>query len=83
MLLPKRKKKFLYMLNKNGAYFSFKEQLKASVVDIVRERFLHKSPFTDKEELQVFLNDVYVLLTEQMHSTLNKVMLLITFKSVQ
>lgn len=32
-----RKKLFLFHLNKNGAYFTVKEQLKASVVEIVRE----------------------------------------------
>lgn len=32
-----RKKMFLFYLNKNGAYFTFKEQLKASIVQVVRE----------------------------------------------
>lgn len=32
-----RKKNFLFHLNKSGAYFYFKEQLKSSIVEIVRE----------------------------------------------
>jgi hypothetical protein len=32
-----RKKNFMFHLNKSGAYFFFKEQLKSSVVEVVRE----------------------------------------------
>lgn len=32
-----RKKNFLFHLNKSGAYFFFKEQLKSAVVEVVRE----------------------------------------------
>ncbi|RKO83360.1 hypothetical protein BDK51DRAFT_31766, partial [Blyttiomyces helicus] len=32
-----RKKKFLFHLNTSGAYFSFKEELKASVIEVVRD----------------------------------------------
>jgi hypothetical protein len=34
-----RKKNFMFHLNKSGAYFFFKEQLKSSVVEVVREVF--------------------------------------------
>ncbi|KAJ3259831.1 Cilia- and flagella-associated protein 70 [Boothiomyces macroporosus] len=68
-----RKKLFLYHLNKSGAYFSFKEQLKASVVKVVRERFRQKSPFTSQSEMQLFMSEIYVYFIEQMHVVINKI----------
>ncbi|KAI8929249.1 hypothetical protein BC831DRAFT_6458 [Entophlyctis helioformis] len=68
-----RKKLFMYHLNKSGAYFSFKEQLKASVVQVVRERFRRKSPFASQAELQLFTSEVYVYLIDQMHISINKI----------
>lgn len=67
-----RHKMFLYHLNKSGAYFSLKEQLKSTVVNIVRERFQKKSPFATKAELQLFMSEVYVYLVDQMHIAINK-----------
>ncbi|KAJ3371784.1 hypothetical protein HDU91_004929 [Kappamyces sp. JEL0680] len=69
----KRKKMFLFHLNKSGAYFNLKEQLKASVVQVVRERFKKKSPFTGKSELQLFMSEVYVYLIDEMHSVLGDI----------
>ncbi|KAI8901936.1 hypothetical protein BC833DRAFT_575629 [Globomyces pollinis-pini] len=66
-----RKKLFMYHLNKSGAYFSFKEQLKASVVQVVREKFKKKSPFSTKSELQLFMSEIYVYLIDQMHHVIN------------
>jgi hypothetical protein len=67
----KRKKLFMFHLNKSGAYFGFKEQLKASVVHIVRSRFAKKSPFTHNSDLQLFMSQVYVYLVDQMHVAIN------------
>ncbi|KAJ3279301.1 Cilia- and flagella-associated protein 70, partial [Blyttiomyces sp. JEL0837] len=67
-----RRKKFLYHLNKSGVYFSFKEKLKSAVVNVVRERFQKKSPFSATPELQLFLSEVYVYLMDQMHIAINK-----------
>jgi hypothetical protein len=69
----KRKKLFMFHLNKSGAYFHMKEELKAVVVQVVRERFNRKSPFTDKQELQLFMSQVYVYLISQMHGVINNV----------
>ncbi|KAI8835610.1 hypothetical protein BJ741DRAFT_607390 [Chytriomyces cf. hyalinus JEL632] len=74
----KRKKKFLFHLNKSGAYFNFKEQLKSSVVNVVRERFRKKSPFVSQAELQLFLSELYVYLLDQMHICMHKM-----FKDVE
>ncbi|KAJ1566520.1 Cilia- and flagella-associated protein 70, partial [Cladochytrium tenue] len=68
----KRHKKFLYHLNKSGAYFALKEQLKVTVVGIVRERFLRKNPFASKAEIQLFMSEIYVYLVDQMHIAINK-----------
>ncbi|KAJ3008042.1 UNVERIFIED_CONTAM: Cilia- and flagella-associated protein 70, partial [Siphonaria sp. JEL0065] len=68
----KRKKKFLFHLNKSGAYFNLKEQLKSSVVNVVRERFRKKSPFASQAELQLFLSELYVYLLDQMHISIHK-----------
>ena len=53
-----RRRKLLYELNSTGKYFAFKEQLKHSVIKIVREKFLRTSKFNNPDELQV----VYFLL---------------------
>ena len=46
-------------MNSSGKYFAFKEQLKHSVVKIVREKFLRTTGFTDKNELQVCFNLIF------------------------
>lgn len=53
-----RRKKLLFELNSTGKYFAFKEQLKNSVIKIVREKFLKTSALNDPEELQVINNFV-------------------------
>ena len=48
-----RRRKLLFELNSTGKYFAFKEQLKNSVIKIVREKFLRTSALSDPDELQV------------------------------
>jgi hypothetical protein len=48
-----RRQKLIYELNASGKYFAFKEQLKHSVVKIVREKYLKTTNFEDRQELQV------------------------------
>lgn len=50
---PSRRQSLIYHLNSSGRYFAFKEQLKHSVVKIVREKYLKTTNFTDKDDLQV------------------------------
>ncbi|XP_038074225.1 cilia- and flagella-associated protein 70-like isoform X4 [Patiria miniata] len=69
-----RRRKLTYELNSSGKYFAFKEQLKHSVVKIVREKYLKTSAFDNKEELQAFLSELYVFLVDQMHCGLGKVL---------
>ncbi|XP_071787792.1 cilia- and flagella-associated protein 70-like isoform X3 [Asterias amurensis] len=69
-----RKRKLMYELNTSGKYFAFKEQLKHSVVKIVREKYLKTSAFNNKEELQAFLSELYVFLVDQMHAGIGKVL---------
>ncbi|KAJ3045423.1 Cilia- and flagella-associated protein 70 [Rhizophlyctis rosea] len=68
-----KRKRFLFHLNKSGAYFELKEHLKEAVVEVVRERFRRKSPFASKSELQLFMSEVYVYLVDQMHIAINKI----------
>ena len=68
-----QRKKLYYNLNESGAYFQLKEELKISVVEIVREHFCKKSPFATTAEMQRFLNEVYVFLMDKMHGVLNRV----------
>uniref|UniRef100_A0A8C5QWB7 Cilia and flagella associated protein 70 n=1 Tax=Leptobrachium leishanense TaxID=445787 RepID=A0A8C5QWB7_9ANUR len=70
--LEEQKCKLNYELNCTGKYFAFKEQLKHSVVKIVREKYLKTTAFQDPEQLQAFLSDLYVYLVDEMHLTLNK-----------
>ncbi|KAG5279454.1 hypothetical protein AALO_G00077950 [Alosa alosa] len=67
-----RKTHLLGELNYSGKYFAFKEQLKYSVVRIVREKMLRTEAFTDVEQLQAFLSQLYVFLVDEMHKALNK-----------
>ncbi|KAK3728400.1 hypothetical protein QZH41_017640 [Actinostola sp. cb2023] len=67
-----RRRKFLYELNTSGKYFAFKEQMKLSVIKLVREKYLKTSAFTDKEELHAFLSELYIFLVDQMHQALSK-----------
>jgi len=71
-----RRQKLIYELNSSGKYFAFKEQLKHSVVKIVREKYLKTSGFDDRQELQTFLSELYVYLIDQMHVSLGRVLAL-------
>ncbi|XP_071834578.1 cilia- and flagella-associated protein 70-like isoform X3 [Apostichopus japonicus] len=62
-----RKRRLIYELNTSGKYFAFKEQIKHSVVKIVREKYLKTSNFKDQDELESFLSELYVFLVDQMH----------------
>uniref|UniRef100_A0A8L0DW52 Cilia and flagella associated protein 70 n=1 Tax=Oncorhynchus mykiss TaxID=8022 RepID=A0A8L0DW52_ONCMY len=67
-----RKTKLLGELNYSGKYFAFKEQIKYFVVRIVREKMLRTEAFSDPEQLQTFLSQLYVFLVDEMHVALNK-----------
>ncbi|KAL2101966.1 hypothetical protein ACEWY4_003727 [Coilia grayii] len=69
-----RKTQLLGELNYSGKYFAFKEQLKYSVVRIVREKMLRTEAFADVQQLQAFLSQLYVFLVDEMHMALNKVL---------
>ncbi|XP_039248406.2 cilia- and flagella-associated protein 70-like [Styela clava] len=70
-----RRKQLLFKLNSSGKYFAFKEQIKHSIVKIVREKYMKTTAFTDKGELQEFLSELYVYLIDEMHESLEKVLL--------
>ncbi|XP_010862616.2 cilia- and flagella-associated protein 70 [Esox lucius] len=67
-----RKTQLLGELNYSGKYFAFKEQMKYSVVRIVREKMLRTEAFSDPQQLQAFLSQLYVFLVDEMHVALNK-----------
>lgn len=46
-----KRKQLIFELNKNGQYLRLKEQLKAGVLRIVKERY-HKSGGMDRDEMQ-------------------------------
>ncbi|XP_056609963.1 cilia- and flagella-associated protein 70 isoform X2 [Triplophysa dalaica] len=71
-LREQRKARLLGELNSSGTYFAFKEQIKYSVVRIVREKMMRTDAFKDPEELQAFLSQLYVYLVDEMHVALNK-----------
>ncbi|XP_072337875.1 cilia- and flagella-associated protein 70 isoform X2 [Scyliorhinus torazame] len=69
-----RKHKLIFELNTSGKYFAFKEQLKHAIVKIVREKYLQTVAFENKEQLQIFLNELYIFLVDQMHCCLHKML---------
>ncbi|XP_056392450.1 cilia- and flagella-associated protein 70 [Hyla sarda] len=71
-VLEEQKCQLNYELNCSGKYFAFKEQLKHSVVKIVREKYLRTTAFQDRDQLQAFLSELYIYLVDQMHISLNK-----------
>ncbi|NXR80718.1 CFA70 protein, partial [Pycnonotus jocosus] len=72
--LEEQKRQLNYELNTSGKYFAFKEQLKYSVVKIVREKYLKTTAFETKDQLQAFLSELYVYLVDHMHISLNKLL---------
>jgi len=72
--MEERKRKFMYELTMTGKHFALKEQLKHSVIKIVREKFLRTKRFESPEEHHKFIADVYVFLIDQMHRGLASVM---------
>ncbi|KAL0488759.1 TTC18, partial [Acrasis kona] len=65
------KEQFVFHLNNSGKYFSFKEKLKTTVVQIVKEKFARQA--AKKNEVEKFYNDLYVYLIQQMHITINRI----------
>ena len=47
-----------------------------AVVRIVREKYLNQAKTSDKAQLQKFLSELYVFLSDQMHTGLNKVIII-------
>ncbi|NWW21581.1 CFA70 protein, partial [Falcunculus frontatus] len=72
--LEEQKRQLSYELNISGKYFAFKEELKYSVVKIVREKYLKTTAFETKKQLQEFLSELYVCLVDHMHIALNKLL---------
>ncbi|XP_009078393.1 PREDICTED: tetratricopeptide repeat protein 18, partial [Acanthisitta chloris] len=70
--LEEQKCQLNYELNTSGKYFAFKEELKYSVVKIVREKYLKTTAFESQQQLQAFLSELYVYLVDQMHVALNQ-----------
>lgn len=66
-----RRKRLLYELNSTGKYFALKEQLKNSVIKIVREKFFKTSALNDPEEFQQFISELYVFLVDELHKAIN------------
>ncbi|KAG2382328.1 hypothetical protein C9374_005530 [Naegleria lovaniensis] len=66
------KDQFIFELNHTGKYFAFKERLKASVVQLVKEKFSHELKTKKEHEIKSFYNDIYVYLVRQMHVAINR-----------
>ncbi|XP_034417153.1 cilia- and flagella-associated protein 70 [Cyclopterus lumpus] len=60
-------------LNVSARYFTFKEQMKHAVVRIVRDKMQRTEPFTDPQELKLFVSKLYVYLVDEMHIAHNKI----------
>ena len=60
-------------MNRSGKYNEYHEQLKYSVIRIVREKYLKTTNFTSDEEFKTFLEVLYVFLVKEMHKSLNQV----------
>ncbi|KAL6113566.1 cfap70 [Pungitius sinensis] len=60
-------------LNDSGRYFAFKEQMKHSVVRIVRDKMQRTEPIDDPQELRRFVSKLYVYLVDEMHVAHNKI----------
>ncbi|XP_075258930.1 cilia- and flagella-associated protein 70-like isoform X3 [Convolutriloba macropyga] len=74
--MKQRYQTLIYELNTSGKYFAFREQLKYSVIKIVREKYLRTTNFESQAELQKFLSELYVFLIDEMHKGLAKVLTL-------
>lgn len=73
--LEKRRIELQYQLNVTGRFYALKEQLKHSVVSLVREKFQNKTAFKSEEEKETFLSELYVYLVDQMHNGLGESLL--------
>ncbi|XP_037342711.2 cilia- and flagella-associated protein 70 isoform X2 [Pungitius pungitius] len=60
-------------LNDSGRYCAFKEQMKHSVVRIVRDKMQRTQPIDDPQELRRFVSKLYVYLVDEMHVAHNKI----------
>ena len=54
-------------------WIMYNNNFQQSVVRIVREKYLNQAKTADKAQLQNFLSELYVFLSDQMHAGLNKV----------
>jgi len=68
----KTRLRLLYELNSTGKYHAIKEQLKKSIIQVVREKFLHTESIADSVQRHLFLSQLYVFLGDHMHKSLAK-----------
>ena len=73
--LEKRRIELQFQLNVTGRFYALKEQLKHSVVSLVREKFQNKTGFKSEDEKEAFLSELYVYLVDQMHLSLGDTLL--------
>eukprot|EP01147_Barroeca_monosierra_P001375 gene1375-4550_t len=65
------KQQILKYLNETGKYDSFKEELKQTVIRIVREKFANSINLENSQAREELISKLYVYLTREMHETLN------------
>ena len=66
---------FLSEIQCSGQKYSITQKLKESVVQIVKDRFknVDRDSKATQEEKKSFVNELYILLTEQMHRAINPI----------
>ncbi len=63
-----RRKKLIYHLNKSGHYHAYKEHLKKSVLELVRQKFINEASTINEEELQVNSYRLYMYMYMYMYT---------------
>ncbi|RVE74217.1 hypothetical protein OJAV_G00019820 [Oryzias javanicus] len=66
-------KQLMGALNVSGRYFSFHEKFKHSIVQIVRHKLRQTEAFSDPQESQEFVSQLYVYLVDEMRVALSKI----------
>lgn len=64
------RQRLVYELNSTGKYHALKEQLKHSIIKVVREKFLQTNALSDPAERHAFLSQLYVFLGQHMRTSL-------------
>ncbi|OAF65671.1 hypothetical protein A3Q56_06594 [Intoshia linei] len=72
--IEERRENIIYKLNSSGKHYAFREQLKYTIVNVIRHTFGQTTNIENEDELHKFVAELHVYLVDKMHKALNEML---------